>query len=209
MNILLKSGIKFIMIITPLLLSAQTFGIKAGVNFSNMLEKYNETTYSNHYNYRTGFHIGPTVEFSTIKNFTFEVSLLLSTKGYREKVKVRNEIHSFKTNLLYLDLSSSINPTFDFGKLKAFGIFGIYTGIGLGGKDIIVDGEHRKIKFGYSDDSNFTSIEIGLKLGTGLKIKVFKIDFAYNLGLSNIAPHSQKDAIIKNRVFAISLGYNF
>ena len=59
-------------------LSAQRFGLKGGLNFSNMLVKDDNTTLSDNYDMKLGYHIGATAEFSLSKIFSFEVDCSFS-----------------------------------------------------------------------------------------------------------------------------------
>ena len=62
---------------------AQNFGLKGGLNLSNILAKDDNTTYSDDFKMNPGFHIGATAEFPFSDMFSFETGLLLSTKGYK------------------------------------------------------------------------------------------------------------------------------
>lgn len=59
---------------------AQKFGVKAGVNLSNMsIDAFDEgiDTKTN-----LGFNVGVTVEFPITDLFSFETGLMLNTKGF-------------------------------------------------------------------------------------------------------------------------------
>ncbi len=65
---------------------AQTFGVKAGFNLSNMLIKKSEVflpyiTNKGEYKMNPGFHLGASLEFPVYKLFTLEADLLLTDTG--------------------------------------------------------------------------------------------------------------------------------
>ena len=132
----------FLMVIAIMMatdkLFSQEFGIKAGLNLSNMHMVYDRML-SNDSNMKTGFHIGATAEFPLTEIFSLETGLLLSTKGFIEEVKDFNYKVIF--NPLYLDIPLTVKASSYIGGTKVYGMFGSYVGIGLSGKikELIVE----------------------------------------------------------------------
>ncbi|MDP3359679.1 MAG: porin family protein [Lutibacter sp.] len=188
---------------------AQQFGIKAGLNLSNMLMKDDDDTYSDDFKMNPGFHIGPTMELPINETVSFETGLLLSTKGYKETFDGDTD----KYNLLYLDIPLTAKATIDIGGSKIYGIFGPYIGIGLSGKaKYEEDGEsfEEDIKFGSDEDEDdLKRLDYGLTIGAGMEFNAIQIGLSYGLGLANISTYTDGGAKISNRVLGISLGYKF
>lgn len=183
---------------------AQKFGLKAGLNFSKINNKY--AAFDNAFEPRIGFHVGPTIELPISKIISIESALLLSTKGYRQDlsyVAVHTEV-----NLLYLDFPIVGKATFDVKAIKMFGTIGPYIGYGLSG-EIISDDEREKVKFGSNAEDDFKNMDFGLAIGTGIEVKSIQISLTYNAGLANISNTNNEDAKIKNQVYSISIGYKF
>ena len=79
-----------IMMVTDKLFS-QEFGIKAGLNLSNMHVVDDGSIVSEDFNMKPGFHIGATAEFPLTEMFSLETGLLLSTKGVISKELLTEE----------------------------------------------------------------------------------------------------------------------
>ncbi len=195
---------------------AQTYGVKAGLNLSNMLMKDDDETYSDDFKMVPGFHVGPTAEFPLTDAISFETGLLLSTKGF--KINEEEGGAEFKTNinLLYLDLPLTAKATYDLNGTKIFGTFGPYIGMGLTGKykyEMSYEGESESdsesVEWGSDEDSDFKRLDYGLTIGAGVEVKSFIVGVSYGLGLANIAAETEGDYKVNNRVLGISVGYKF
>lgn len=199
-------------------LFAQNFGIKAGLNLSNMLVKADDETYSDDFKMNPGFHIGVTAEFPLAEMISFETGLLLSTKGFKiEEETFFGETYKAaeKLNLLYLDIPLTAKATFDLGGAKIYGVFGPYVGMGLSGKTKRVatfDGEtvteERDIQWGSDDESDLKRLDYGLTMGAGVEINSIQIGLTYGLGLANISSVPGRPKI-NNRVLGLSVVYKF
>ena len=139
----MKNLVKLFLIVIAIMMAtdklfSQEFGIKAGLNLSNMHMVY-DRMFSNDSNMKTGFHIGATAEFPLTEIFSLETGLLLSTKGFIEEVKDFNYKVIF--NPLYLDIPLTVKASSYIGGTKVYGMFGSYVGIGLSGKikELIVE----------------------------------------------------------------------
>ena len=191
--------------------NAQTFGLKAGLNLSNMLIKDNDE--NSDLNNIPGFHIGAIVDMPFNEFLSFESGLLFTTKGYKfeeeELFKLKAE-----TKLYYLDIPLTLKASHDLGNgLKMFGTAGPYVGIGLSGKTkatfegVIMDDDN--INWGSSDDDDLKKLDWGLTFGGGVEINSIIIGISYDLGLSNISAYQDYGSTIKNKVLKFSVGYMF
>lgn len=212
----MKNLVKLFLIVIAIMMAtdklfSQEFGIKAGLNLSNMHIVYDRML-SNDSNMKTGFHIGATAEFPLTEIFSLETGLLLSTKGFIEEVKDFNYKVIF--NPLYLDIPLTVKASSYIGGTKVYGMFGSYVGIGLSGTikgEVIVDGvttsQEIDIEWGSDIDSDFKRMDFGLIIGAGVELNSIQIGLNYSLGLANISP--QTNLKINNRVLGISVGYRF
>jgi hypothetical protein len=221
----MKNLTKFILVVIVFTITtksfSQTFGVKGGLNLSNLLEKDNEETYSTDYKMKPGFHVGATAEFPINDIFAFETGLLLSTKGFKYSDSGSDGGYdwseSASANAYYLDIPLTGKGYFDLGSAKIYGVFGPYIGIGLSGKykyEYSYYGESgsesETIEWGNdSENDHLKRLDFGLTFGAGVEIKSVQIGLAYNLGLKNISADTGDGYKINNRVLAISLAYRF
>ncbi len=221
MKNLIKLGIVALLLVLGTTSFAQTFGVKAGMNLSDMLIKDDYGTYSDDSEMNPGFHFGPTVEFPINETFAFESGLLLSTKGLKmsEKETYMGDTYEYstKTNLLYLDIPLTAKATIDLGGSKIYGTLGPYIGIGLSGKtkyEYTENGEtetnEEDINFGSDEvEDDLKRFEYGLSAGAGIEFNSIQVGITYGLGLANISSYTDDGDKVKNRVLGISLGYRF
>ena len=200
---------------------AQTFGVKAGLNLSNMLVEDDDDTYSDDFKVNPGFHVGATAEFPITELFSFETGLLLSTKGVKvsEEETFMGETVKYDQilNLIYLDIPLTAKASFDLGGARIYGVFGPYIGMGLSGKskfEITAMGEtetdEEDIKWGSDEDEDdLKRLDLGLTMGAGVEISSIQIGLSYGLGLANISTYTDGGSKISNRVLGISVGYKF
>ncbi|MBU2556098.1 MAG: PorT family protein, partial [Bacteroidetes bacterium] len=69
--------------------------------------------------------------------------------------------------------------------------------------------ESKSIDWGSGDDNDFKRLDFGWIIGAGVEYEAFSAGLSYNLGLSNIAATPDGGNKVKNRVFAITVGYRF
>jgi len=198
--------------------NAQTFGLKAGLNLSNMLEKDDDDTYSNDYKMNPGFHIGATVDVPINAFLSFEPGLLFTTKGMKYEDKIMGVDVKAKANLYYLDIPLTLKASHDLGGgLKMTGAVGPYVGFGLSGKLKATaeyqgneETEEVDVKWGNDEDEDdLKRLDIGLTFGGGVEINSLTIGISYDLGLSNISAYQDYGTTNKNRVLKFSIGYRF
>ncbi len=204
MKILMKLFVAVIALTIATGSFAQEFGIKAGLNLSNMLVKDDNTTYSDDYDMKIGFHVGVTAEFPLAELFSFETGLLFTQKGY----KYDGAWGDYALNLYYLEVPLLGKATYDLGDVMLYGQLGPYVGFGLAGK-FKSDDEEEDIDWGSDDDDDLKRLDFGLNIGAGVQVSNITIGASYGLGLMNISPHDEGGFKTNNRVIGVSVGYKF
>lgn len=199
---------------------AQTFGVKAGLNLSEMLVKDNNGNYSDQRKMRPGFNIGATTEFQMTQMFSIETGLLFSTKGYNMNLEdnsmgITRKIKGH-VNLSYIEIPLTAKASLDVGSVRVFSALGPYFGIGLNGKyqtetttTGVTTTDKFNIKFGSGDGSFYKRFDYGLSFGAGVEINAIQIRLSYCLGLANLTTTTNDNTKEKNRVLAISMGCKF
>ncbi len=195
--------------------SAQTFGIKGGLNLStHMFENDGDKDYLDN-SMKPSFHLGATMECQISNVFSFEAGILLSTKGNKVKNSTLldymgvEETYKSKSNLYYIDIPFNAKATIELNGFNIYGAVGPYMGIGIQGKANFELGDETEIitiKFG--QDEYLRRLEFGLTFGGGVEINRFLFGLSYNLGLTNLH-HSNDYTKLKNRVLSMSVGYKF
>lgn len=192
-------------------LYAQTFGIKGGLNSSNIIFKENDKDLSDNFDPLLGFHAGLTAEFPINNLFSFQTGALLSTKGMKFEELNRVEDVTSKMNLLYLDIPLHLKANFGSSEdLNIYALAGPYIGIGIVGK-IKTEGKSMDdvIKFGSNEEDDLKRLDYGVSVGAGIELKKITIGATYNLGLANLVTDTNNGEKVNHRVFQISLGYKF
>jgi opacity protein-like surface antigen len=218
MKNLTKISIILLISMLGLKANAQTFGLKAGLNLSNMLDKDDDDTYSNDYKMNPGFHLGATVDVPLSNFLSFESGLLFTTKGTKSETEIMGADFKARVILSYLEIPLTIKATHDLGGgLKMYGAVGPYVGVGIGGKvkgTIEYQGEtetnEEEIKWGGDEDEDdLKRLDVGLTFGGGVEINSIMVGISYDLGLSNISAYQDEGTTGKNRVLKFSVGYRF
>lgn len=223
----------FIVAVLSIFVVAQTFGqlrfgVRGGLNFASMSEK-NLLNGAGTLSGRTAFHVGGIVELG-LPLISLESGLLLSSKGAQMKVSqsgggvsisgtstlsplyLEVPVHAIlKINLVAAKIRLFAGPYIAFGiggdSKNEFTASGLPAGTSLA--SLGLSNSSAKIKYGSTADSDLTSTDFGLDLGAGVEISKFVIQAQYGIGLSNLQPAATNDESLKNKVFAISLGYMF
>ena len=198
---------------------SQTFGVKAGLNLSNMLIKDNTTTYSTDFKMNPGFHVGATVEFPFGEVFSLEPGLLLTTKGYKfedtyDLLPDGKYNYTMKLNNYYLEIPLYAKAGFDVGNARIYGALGPYVGVGLWGKIVTEiegqDKEKENVKWGSNaDEDDLKRFDFGMTAGVGFEFSSFLLEVSYGYGLTNLSPYTTDGLKMNNRVLGISAGYKF
>ncbi|MDX9696612.1 MAG: porin family protein [Bacteroidales bacterium] len=198
---------------------AQKFGLKAGLNFANMLNKNDDITSSDEYKSKLGFQVGPVVEFDLTDMFSLETGVIFSTKGFKTEDAGTSIFGDWETvsriNLNYLDIPVNLRAGYDIGSIKVIGNIGPYIGIALSGKEKIettIDGDtdinETKLEIGSDKgEDNIKRTDFGLNIGASAAYKEFEVGLNYGLGIANLSPSTDNGTKFKNRVFSITFAY--
>jgi len=185
------------------------FGVKAGLNLSNMTEKDDAHTYSNNYKMKTGFHLGVTAEFPVSEFFSFEPALLYSIKGYMDK----DIDYKATASVNYFEIPMNAIYKINLVGTKMLISAGPYVGFALSGK---YKGTEHGIDFDESinigndeDNDDIKALDYGLNIGVGAEIKQITVSIQYGLGLANLSNYTEEGYRSSNKVIGISVGYKF
>lgn len=159
---------------------------KAGISIANQSIKNVDGEKS-----KTSFQAGLGVNIQTgLSNFSVQPEVNFISKG----TKIKNGFGSQTYNFNYIEIP--VLAKYSFGPVY------VNAGPSIG----FLMGKNDKIKSAYGKTK---SVDFGLQMGAGIAIPVGPgkviVDGRYNLGLSNISDENGMN--VKNRGFAISLGY--
>ena len=197
-----------------------TFGVKAGMNLSNM---FGDTDNPES---KIGYQIGFTFDYALSNDFFIQTGVEFTNKGYVEKsdliIEDGIEVYNPKItlNANYLQLPIHIGYTaYKSDNLNISLATGPYLALGVGGKTKMT-GEANIPDYYYvgSFSSKVNTFKAGLLkefdmgFGANIAAEIKKIEFriGYDFGLINIyAPVEDEKAKIKNQNLYLSLGYKF
>lgn len=194
--------------------SKTTFGVRAGVNFTN-LNGEDGAGNDHDFKMKPGFHVGVNAEINLADEFYLQPGVLFSTKG--AKLDVAGDP---KFNLSYIEVPVNFlyKPEVGTGKLL-LGV-GPYVAYGIGGK-AKSDGGDADIKFKNDlgaeemadDNIYYKGLDLGGNLLFGYEFaQKFSVQLNAQLGLVNIDPKvmgEKPDSKTKNTGFGVSVGYRF
>lgn len=205
-------------------LQKSIYGVRAGVNFSNVSLKIPDFLEIDGKN-RTGFNVGFSYEHLLMKEnpLYLETGLYYSQKGYKHSEVDYDETYNYKTTLSYLELPLMVNYKFNVGKgFTLYPSAGLYVAVGLGGKEkeiyeeISEDEIYQEIyKYNaFGEYGTFKRADLGYRVSASASWKQIVLSIGYEGSILNIAQNysdEDMDISLKGRtsnVF-ISLGYNF
>lgn len=215
-----------------------SFGVRAGLNVANAGGDFKDNEYfGEDYDFKSkiGFHVGVIADIELSQSFYLQPGLYFSTKGLKVEDKENDADYSEKMNynLNYLELPILASYRFNISdNIKWHINAGPYFALGVGGKMKVTateDGKTTEEKydaFGTEDENDehikggLKRFDAGLSFGTGISISKIYIGVKYDLGLANIADkksemwggwgdNGDKNLKVRNRNFAISVGYTF
>jgi hypothetical protein len=185
---------------------AQTFGIKGGVNFSNII-KTNDRNFSTEF--KPGLNAGVFVDIPVVERLAFSPELMFSQKGYKTTgtslLGVANE-YSVTTNFIEIPILA---------KISAADKFSIYVGPQVSflasTKEKFTRGDASYQNTIRNENDNLKKSLVGGVLGLGLGLTDqlslqgrYAIDFQ-----KNNENGSSETPIYKNQVIQTSLAYRF
>ena len=186
-----------------------TFGVRAGVNLSDILEIYgNEVNASGG---KVGFNAGITMDyaFGTFGNrhsFYLLTGLEFTTKGAREEYSGE----TFTLNLMYLQVP--IHFGYKLGvsdNVRMIFRIGPYVAYGVGGNASMTEGGVSVSVGAFSDELDLLNrFDVGLGFGTGVEFnRRVTLGLGFDLGLLNISRNN--DFGINNANMHFTVGYRF
>jgi hypothetical protein len=189
---------KFLMIaafgFTAMAVNAQSFGVKAGANFSNATSKVGGESASG--DMKIGFHVGGMVDVPLTSSLSLHPELVYSVEGWKES---EGDIEA-SMNLSYINVPVLVRYA------TAGGFFaetGPQIGI-LAGAKAKVDKESADMKEFFNSTAFSWGIGVGYKLPMGIGFTG-----RYNLGLNNIAKDGDSDNSVKGNTIQISIFKSF
>lgn len=188
------------------------FGLKGGLNFSNISISGGSSVTNPDTTTRTSFHVGGLVEVKLADKFALQPEFQYSSLGYKFAMSGFEQGISYTGDVVDKIDYLSVPVIFKYFPTDEFSLdFGPQVAYMVSHKaDIKINvlGNSSTQTVDLSDESN--KVEFGLNFGATYKFKnnLF-LSGRYNLGLSNIQSSSSDDEKIKNRNFQLSIGYFF
>lgn len=196
---------------------ALNIGVKGGLNFSNMVEKSDYSTFSDVYDYTSGINIGLLLESPVENGLGGESGIYLNTRGYQidQGDDENGVVGTFKT--LWLEVPFKATTEAVAGPLRFYASGGVSGSLGLSGTmdmemtvlgntstttDDIVWGDD-------PDEADLMRIDYGAIGSVGAELKSVFLEISYYHGLANLSPYTQDNYIITSRYFSFCLGYKF
>ena len=213
MKTLLKLSTILMLTLLSTSLWAQKVGVRAGLNFSNIMMN-KEEMFGLDNKYKPSFNLGFMAEVPFSEMISIETGVIVNGKGFA--VNQKDEDYSYKANmnLWYADIPLTAKANFDVSGIKVHGIFGPYVGVGILGNtkgSVTYNGEteksNDKIKFGNdAENDDVKRLDYGVLLGAGATYNGMEFRLTYGLGLAKINP--EPDATkFNNSVISLSVGY--
>lgn len=212
-----------LLLVSLLGVKAQKINVKTGFNLATIFAENNDEIISSDFETNPGLSIGVNIEFPINKTFAFETGLQFSMEGsqiHKNMEKIYGGLdHSVWGNLdidlYYMNVPLNAKVYLINSKVKVFGLFGAYLGVGIfGNKELKIltlddsDTDNAKIKWGDdSENDDFRRFDYGFNIGTGCEFNRFLFCVNYNYGLANISPYVKNGSTINNRVLTFSIGY--
>lgn len=166
------------------------FGLKAGLNLSNMSsDDFSEN------NFRTGFHVGLLAEIPFRDKFSIQPELLYATQGTEAVVRMlgAHESRDYKLDYIQLPVLAKFYIT-DYFSLEAGPSFNLLVREEIGGN---------ATEWG-------SSFELGGALGTSYKFRGGLFASArYIYGFTNALDRDVYDSTLNNNGFQFGVGYMF
>lgn len=203
------------------------FGIKGGVNYSNITITNSGETDDNRG--IATFHVGGYVDAPLAEVLSIQGGLMVSGKGakYTWSSSGINSSLEAKTNPIYLELPVNLVGKIPLGdKLKLFVGAGPYAAMGIAGKNSVKGkllgadfSDEDNIEYSNDDPANgdngysgnLKRFDFGLNLLAGLEIGHLTLNANYGHGFTNIRPGAENNDNdkFKNRVVSFSVGILF
>ncbi|HET8753864.1 MAG TPA: porin family protein [Salinimicrobium sp.] len=198
----MKKSIFFIamMLIGTTYMTAQEyvyFGVKGGVNFSNISgDGFSTNNFEEGANARTAFHLGLVAEVPLSERFSIQPEVLYSAQGF---------------DLVQIDDNKDVEFQMDYITVPVLAKLYVVDGLSISAGPqfgFLVDSEISSENSETDLNSeNFNNFDMSLGLGAGYKFSNFFIYGRYNAGLTDVYEANNTDA--KNSVVQAGVGFMF
>ena len=198
-----------------------SFGVKAGVNFSNYNVKEDGEKVDD-IKMKPGINLGAYADFNFTDMFALEAGLQFEQKGSKAEfsedymgIKVK---HTNKETVNYFTIPVNFRVNLPVGDNNLYFLAGPTLGIAISGKDkaeVEANGEKESetedLKFGNDEEeSDYHRMNLGFLLGAGFEMSNnLGVRLTYDLGLSNLYPGGDSDYSCKTKVLGLALTYKF
>ncbi len=184
------------------------FGYQVGCNFSNdyFTEQSGSVTEPNSL---LGYHLGGILEIPFYRDFSFQPSVLFTTKGFQQSGTSNGVSANEALTMYYIEIPANFMYKIGNGSTKLLLFGGPYIAFGIGALVSVSANGITQTESAYfgSNQNDLNFIDFGFNLGTGLELNNFEITVQYGFGLINLSHYSGET--MHNRVVGISLAYLF
>jgi hypothetical protein len=186
------------------------YGLKAGINYSNMVSKNNNGNIET--GFKAGLLFGGTVDYLLTKKILLQSGLIISGKG------CKYIMNTIKVKLNYLEIPVNVLYKLKIKPLYIILNGGPYVGLAAAGKYKAKDkifgttenpSNKSTINFGTGKNDKFRRFDFGFNTGAGVEYNSIYAGLQFGFGLFNVAANNDNGAVDKNYVFSISFGYKF
>ncbi|MGB5989481.1 MAG: porin family protein [Marinifilaceae bacterium] len=218
-----KILITCLLVVSLLDVKAQKITVKTGFNLATFFAENNDDIVSSNFETNPGLSLEANIEFPINKTFAFETGMQFSMEGTQIHGKNEMVYGSLNTQVLsdidmdlyYMNVPMNAKVYLKNSKVKVFGLFGAYWGVGIYGNNeskisILGDFEINNTKIKWGDDSDSDDLrrfDCGLNIGAGSEFNRFLFCVNYNYGLANISSYVKNGNAVNNRVLTFSIGY--
>ncbi len=202
MKSIFKTSLIAVALLIGITASAQdkplTFGVKAGINISNLGSDGDGDA-------KVGFNGGVTLDYALSSNLYLLTGLEYSMKGTKaDGVKLNLSYLQLPVHVGYkLSISDKAKLVFHAGPYLAYAVDGKWK---VGG--ISIDAFGDEIKEASEDAARLKRCDIGLGAGAGVEFGRIALGLGCDFGLSNIYDGSY-DGKLTNQSAHLTLGYKF
>lgn len=215
MNAFKKIIFSTLLLAVSYICSAQEISIRGGLNLSQMPTKWDGKVTDKNSELKSGYHIGPVIDFHINNLFSCETGMLYTTKGLREtSSQTINSTRSLmKINITYVEIPFSLKASFPFRNITFFGSSGGYIASGLFGHVLSMEdingtnSSWEKINWGDKGDA-LKRLDYGLIFGIGMKIKAIQLGICHEMGMSDLVIADPASSRTYNKTFELYVSYN-
>jgi len=202
-------------IAAPIAMQAQMqmrWGVKAGINFSHVTVSESSvgdarTSLGDYVNSKTGYHLGPVIEYMQNKfsSAGVEAALLFTRKGFDIDAGSIN-MHIMND---YIEIPVNLKWRVNLPVVKPFLTIGPYVNFRVGGKEewslggLSLSSSSSAVLFKSQD------VNAGLNLGAGFDIMNIQLGLNFNWGLTDAYKVPGLDVTAKDRTFALTAAVMF